>query len=330
MRIVSIAHNVPGPVAVARLVADRRAGDQDRAAMGRSAGGLCKRWYDDLHRGIAVERIDLEDRRRPIARIDGAAGRRRCVFRQPSAVGARAARTRCRDRYTQRFPSLRHVNIVGDTANPEEPGHDLTYQARAGLAAPAAMPLTLFADMAGAERAHAAIKDVMQRAGQQSRSRSLRRAARSCGAAALWPDRGRRTPRRRQSCIRHLCDARRRDRGSRARAALPRATLRGSRTAGRRRSERRLRHQDRDRVGAMGRGPRSSARRDQGALRRQGSRRTSTMHRAVLETAHAIASEYLDEVASRHVGGTASHAIRCERRLAGRCPSARSDPVLGP
>ena len=31
------------------------------------------------------------------------------------------------------FPPLRHVNIVGDTANPEEPGHDLTYQARAGL-----------------------------------------------------------------------------------------------------------------------------------------------------------------------------------------------------
>ena len=70
------------------------------------------------------------------------------------------------------FPHLRHVNIVGDIANPEEPGHDLTYQARAGLlpalsgvAGPGAMPLTLLADMAGAERAHAAIKDVMREPG---------------------------------------------------------------------------------------------------------------------------------------------------------------------
>ncbi len=74
------------------------------------------------------------------------------------------------------FPSLRHVNIVGDTANPEEPGHDLTYQARAGLLGvegPAlsgvegrrALPLTLLADMAGAERAHAAIKDAMNHPG---------------------------------------------------------------------------------------------------------------------------------------------------------------------
>ena len=61
------------------------------------------------------------------------------------------------------LPALRHVNIVGDTANPEEPGHDLTYQARPGCCR-AAMPLTLLADMVGAERAHAAIKDVMQRA----------------------------------------------------------------------------------------------------------------------------------------------------------------------
>ena len=64
------------------------------------------------------------------------------------------------------------MNIVGDTANPEEPGHDLTYQARAGLFLPLsgvegrrALPLTLFADMAGAERAHAAIKDVMNHPG---------------------------------------------------------------------------------------------------------------------------------------------------------------------
>jgi crotonobetainyl-CoA:carnitine CoA-transferase CaiB-like acyl-CoA transferase len=67
------------------------------------------------------------------------------------------------------------VNIVGDVANPEEPGHDVTYQARAGLIDPAApernakagdrLPRTLFGDMAGAERAHGVLKDVMQHPG---------------------------------------------------------------------------------------------------------------------------------------------------------------------
>jgi crotonobetainyl-CoA:carnitine CoA-transferase CaiB-like acyl-CoA transferase len=62
------------------------------------------------------------------------------------------------------FPSLRHVNIVGDTGNPEEAGHDLTYQARAGLIRQA-LPLTLIADMVGAERAHWIIKEVMHNPG---------------------------------------------------------------------------------------------------------------------------------------------------------------------
>ena len=62
------------------------------------------------------------------------------------------------------FPTLRHVNIVGDTANPEEPGHDLTYQARAGLLHDG-MPRTLLADMAGAERAYAVITDGMREPG---------------------------------------------------------------------------------------------------------------------------------------------------------------------
>jgi crotonobetainyl-CoA:carnitine CoA-transferase CaiB-like acyl-CoA transferase len=52
-----------------------------------------------------------------------------------------------------RHPRLCHVAITGH-AHPEDetPGHDLTYLAAHGLVAPPAMPLTLFADMAGAER----------------------------------------------------------------------------------------------------------------------------------------------------------------------------------
>jgi hypothetical protein len=47
-------------------------------------------------------------------------------------------------RSLQAAPVLRHVNIVGDTANPEA-GHDLTYQARRSSAARAAAD-ALFGD----------------------------------------------------------------------------------------------------------------------------------------------------------------------------------------
>ncbi len=162
VRIVSMALNVPGPVAIARLVAGGASATKIEPPWGDPLATLCKDWYDDLHRGITIERIDLKS-------ADGAARARVLladaeVFvasHRPSALarlGLDAASLHIA------FPSLRHVNIVGDTANAEEPGHDVTYQARAGLLRNA-LPLTLVADMAGAERAHAAIKDAMQQPG---------------------------------------------------------------------------------------------------------------------------------------------------------------------
>ena len=185
MKIVSIALNVPGPVAVARLVAEGAQAIKVEPPWGDPLHGLCTRWYDDLHRGIAVERIDLKTtggRTRMMLLLRDAD-----VFLASQRPAALARLGLDAASLVAAFPSLRHVNIVGDTANPEEPGHDLTYQARAGLL-PAltlrqaqghpersrgvsgvegrrALPLTLFADMAGAERAHAAIKDVMKHPG---------------------------------------------------------------------------------------------------------------------------------------------------------------------
>ena len=49
-------------------------------------------------------------------------------------------------------------------------------------------------------------------------------------------------------------------------------------------------------------------------------------HRAVLETAHEIAARYLDEVASRHVGGNATRSTLREA-LGGPLPHGASDPV---
>jgi crotonobetainyl-CoA:carnitine CoA-transferase CaiB-like acyl-CoA transferase len=162
VRIVSMALNVPGPVAIARLVASGASATKIEPPWGDPLATLCKDWYDDLHRGITIEGLDLKS-------ADGAARARVLladadVFvasHRPSALarlGLDAASLH------SAFPALCHVNIVGDTADPEAPGHDVTYQARAGLLGHA-LPLTLVADMAGAERAHATVKDAMQQPG---------------------------------------------------------------------------------------------------------------------------------------------------------------------
>ena len=162
VRIVSIAQNVPGPVAVSRLVGAGATAIKIEPPWGDGLAALCRPWYDQLHSGVRVERHDLK------TGIGIAALKQRLaesdVFLASQRPAALARLGLDRESLAREFPQLRHVNIVGDTANPEEPGHDLTYQARAGLLRNT-MPLTLIADMVGAERAHAAIKDVMHEPG---------------------------------------------------------------------------------------------------------------------------------------------------------------------
>ena len=162
MRIVSMAQNVPGPVAVSRLVAEGATAIKIEPPWGDGLAALCKPWYDQLHAHVRVTRLDLKT-------SSGIVGLKALlvdsdVFLASQRPSALARLHLDAASLAREFPQLRHVNIVGDTANPEEPGHDLTYQARAGLVQNG-MPLTLVADMAGAERAHATIKDVMREPG---------------------------------------------------------------------------------------------------------------------------------------------------------------------
>ena len=161
-----MAQNVPGPVAVARAVADGARAIKIEAPWGDPLAHLCRPWYDELHSGVRIECLDLKS---PpgLSRLKNLLSDAD-VFLTSHRPSALARLGLDRDALSPQYPQLRHVNIVGDTANPEEPGHDLTYQARAGLLrvpsgveGRAGMPLTLIADMAGAERTHAAITDVM-------------------------------------------------------------------------------------------------------------------------------------------------------------------------
>lgn len=160
MKIVTMAQNVPGPVAVARLVAAGAVAIKVEAPWGDPLEGFCKSWYDELHAGVTVVRLDLKtvDGMRALTDLLGSAD----VFlasHRPAALerlGLDAASL------AQRFPLLRHLNIVGDTAQPDEAGHDVTYQAKAGLLHDS-LPRTLLADLFGAERVHGAVLEMMHK-----------------------------------------------------------------------------------------------------------------------------------------------------------------------
>lgn len=154
-----MAQNVPGPVAVARLVARGARAIKIEPPSGDQLAGICRSWYDELHRGVDVERMDLKS---PAGRTRLATLLRSCdlfiASQRPSALARLGldAATLARE-----VPTLRHLAIVGDTADPERAGHDLTYLAQHGLLG-RALPLTLIADLVGAERAYTAAIELMQ------------------------------------------------------------------------------------------------------------------------------------------------------------------------
>ena len=119
-----MAQNVPGPVAVSRLVADGWRAVKIEPPSGDPLATLCKPWYDELHRGIEIERLDLKSAD-GIARLKTLLGTTDVFLasHRPSALarlGLDHASLRAQ------FATLGLVNIVGDTANPDEPGHDLS------------------------------------------------------------------------------------------------------------------------------------------------------------------------------------------------------------
>ncbi|HEX6048124.1 MAG TPA: CoA transferase [Gemmatimonadaceae bacterium] len=153
VRVVTIAQNVPGPLAAARLFQAGARVTKVEPIAGDPFLALSAAWHTEMHEGIAIERLDLK--------TDG--GRARMVTlladadllltsQRPSAL-SRLGLDPDSLRHTQ--PRLRVLRILGSVGDPEHPGHDLTYQAQAGLIGDA-MPRTLAADVMASERAFAA------------------------------------------------------------------------------------------------------------------------------------------------------------------------------
>jgi alpha-methylacyl-CoA racemase len=152
VRVVTIAQNVPGPVAAAML-AERGANVvKIEPPSGDPLAAASPEWYAELHRGVEVQRLDLKsdpgraalDRRLATADLLLTSSRPAALERLGLSWPA----------LHPRLPRLCLVSIVGHSGSrANEPGHDLTYQAEHGLVRAPALPVTLIADLAGAQHA---------------------------------------------------------------------------------------------------------------------------------------------------------------------------------
>jgi alpha-methylacyl-CoA racemase len=150
IRIVSMALNTPGPLAVQRLAAEGADVVKIEPPAGDALASIAPGWYAELHQLVRVERIDLKS-------ADGRAWCRTLLIDADVFVSSQRPSALLRlglDAGT--LGHTRWLNIVGERANPEVPGHDLTYLARAGLVGET-MPISLFADVMGSERALSAV-----------------------------------------------------------------------------------------------------------------------------------------------------------------------------
>jgi hypothetical protein len=153
IHIVSLAQNLPGPLALSRLVGAGATAVKVEPPAGDPMREFSPPWYRRMHQRVVVARVDLKtttgrDRLQSLlADADLLLSSQR-----PSALARLGFGPR---RLGRQHPRLRWLNIVGDTHDPERPGHDLTYQAEAGLLG-RDMPRTLLADIMGAERTVAA------------------------------------------------------------------------------------------------------------------------------------------------------------------------------
>ena len=154
IRVITTAQNVPGPLAAARL---RQAGasvTKIEPPSGDPFLELSPAWHAEMHVGIPIERLDLKtgDGQARLAALLAEAD----VLLTSQRPSALARLNVDPDTLRARFLRLRVLRIVGTVRDLEQPGHDLTYQAQAGLLGDG-MPRTLAADVMTSERAFAGI-----------------------------------------------------------------------------------------------------------------------------------------------------------------------------
>lgn len=156
LRVLALVTNIPGPLAAAALAADGAAVVKVEPPQGDPLEAASPDWYGAVAAGMEVVRLDLKavEARDVLADLLRESDVLITAMRRSALDRLGLGWTRLHEQH----PRLCHVAIVGEAPpNDDRAGHDLTYQAQAGLVDPPAMPRSVFADLFAAERAVAAV-----------------------------------------------------------------------------------------------------------------------------------------------------------------------------
>ncbi len=151
IRVLTLADNLPGPVAASRLIAMGASVVKVEPPGGDPLALMNPGYYEDLNAGQEAVQLNLKDPQDRASLDDRLKGTDLLLTAsRPATVEGLGLSW---PELHARFPRLCQVAIVGHRPPHEDaPGHDLTYQASFGTLTPPEMPRVLVADLAGAER----------------------------------------------------------------------------------------------------------------------------------------------------------------------------------
>ena len=164
--VVSLAGNLPGPLALARLRDLGATAIKVEPPAGDALALAAPTWYAELTEGVEIRSLDLKSQEggREVRELLAEADVLITAIR-PSSMG----RLGLGD-LEHTHPKLCHVEIVGyDGEDEERAGHDLTYQAEYGTLSPPDLPLVPVADVLGGERAAGDATALLLARGQNGR-----------------------------------------------------------------------------------------------------------------------------------------------------------------
>lgn len=148
--VVTLALNVPGPVAASHLCQLGAEVVKVEPREGDPLARMCPDWYRSLAERQKIVALDLKNDRAEFERLLAQSDLLLTSMR-PAALKRLSLDW---NGLHTRHPRLCHVAIIGFAPPGEnKAGHDLTYQAAEGLIDPPNMPRTLIADLAGAQKA---------------------------------------------------------------------------------------------------------------------------------------------------------------------------------
>jgi crotonobetainyl-CoA:carnitine CoA-transferase CaiB-like acyl-CoA transferase len=150
VRVLTLALNLPGPLAVARLHEWGATIVKVEPPQGDPLAAAKPDWYRELHEGCKVQRLNLKEKEER-SELDHWLDQSDLLITGSRPAALRRLGLSWAEVHAH-WPRLSQIAIVGFPAPHEDrPGHDLTYQARAGLLQPPHLPRAMVADLAGAQ-----------------------------------------------------------------------------------------------------------------------------------------------------------------------------------